>query len=85
MKALTEALKINSNVSTVVLQDNWMSPDAALLISEILRESNSLRILNLQECRLGVEGKMERNSVLAKLMFSTRCLATRASSFIRQR
>lgn len=60
MRGIADALKVNSNIKYLIFQDNWMSPEATILISEILRESNSIRVLNLKECRIGEEGLIEQ-------------------------
>lgn len=57
MRALAPALQTNTHVKTVILQDNWMSPAAVVLIGQILRDNNTITTLNLRECRIGDEGK----------------------------
>ncbi|XP_063919056.1 uncharacterized protein LOC135134339 isoform X2 [Zophobas morio] len=56
MRGITDALKVNSNIKYLILQDNWLSHEQCVLLSEVLRESNSIRVLNLKECRIGPEG-----------------------------
>lgn len=53
MRGIASALKVNSNIKYLNFEDNCMSPEATALISETLRESNSIRVLNLKECRIG--------------------------------
>jgi Ran GTPase-activating protein (RanGAP) involved in mRNA processing and transport len=57
MRGIADALKVNSNIKYLIFEDNWMSPEATGLIGDILRENNSIRVLNLRECRIGEQGK----------------------------
>lgn len=55
---------LNAQVERLILQDNWLSPESAFLISEMLTENNTIEYLNLRECRIGPEGiqKCENHS-----------------------
>lgn len=51
---------LNAQVERLILQDNWLSPESAFLISEMLTENNTIEYLNLKECRIGPEGTKMR-------------------------
>ncbi|XP_074035791.1 uncharacterized protein isoform X2 [Leptinotarsa decemlineata] len=56
MRALTECLKGNSYIETLILQDNWLDPYMTGLVTSMLEENSVLRVLNLRECRIGEKG-----------------------------
>lgn len=58
LRAICAALTINTYVKRLILQDNWTTPDGAFYLGEMLRENYTITVLNLRECRLGVEGKV---------------------------
>lgn len=49
---------LNIYVKKLVLQDNWMSPEGAYYVGEMMRENNTILTLNLRECRIGSEGNL---------------------------
>ncbi|XP_017768564.1 PREDICTED: uncharacterized protein LOC108556802 [Nicrophorus vespilloides] len=55
-KAICSTMMINNRVEHMILEDNWMTPDAVFWIGEMLRENNKVKILNMRECRIGPEG-----------------------------
>ncbi|KAF7281419.1 hypothetical protein GWI33_004799 [Rhynchophorus ferrugineus] len=65
IKALTEALKPNTHVQTLILQDNWLDVEMASLISDLLVENTILQDLSLQECRIGAEGAEKLGNALS--------------------
>lgn len=56
IEAISRALMLNTHVKSFVLQDNWLTPESAFLIGEMLTENNTITYLNLKECRIGPEG-----------------------------
>lgn len=55
---------LNSLVTRFILQDNWLSPEGAGLIGDMLTENNTLQYLNLRECRIGPEGKKLKQDIV---------------------
>lgn len=56
MKALSQTLKINEHVQNLIVQDNWLTEDQTKLLSNMIENNHSIRILNLRECRIGEKG-----------------------------
>ncbi|XP_048523137.1 uncharacterized protein LOC109542322 isoform X2 [Dendroctonus ponderosae] len=67
IRALTEAMKANSRVQTLILQDNWLSVEMAQMLSDMLEENISLLSLSLYECRLGEAGAQKLGEALSSL------------------
>ncbi|KAL1497564.1 hypothetical protein ABEB36_008503 [Hypothenemus hampei] len=67
IRALTEALKINSHVQTLILQDNWLTVEMTQMLSDMLVESTVLQYLSLRECRIGLEGAQRLGEILSSL------------------
>lgn len=56
MKAIAKALTLNTFVEELNLEENFLYPESAYYIEELLRENNTLKVLNMKECRLGPQG-----------------------------
>ncbi|XP_023022839.2 uncharacterized protein isoform X1 [Leptinotarsa decemlineata] len=69
MRALTECLKGNSYIETLILQDNWLDPYMTGLVTSMLEENSVLRVLNLRECRIGEKGAEKLNEALSGSQF----------------
>lgn len=49
-------MKANSHVQTLILDDNWLTPEMSQMICDMIGENTSLLELSLRECRIGEEG-----------------------------
>ncbi|XP_023311057.1 leucine-rich repeat-containing protein 74A-like [Anoplophora glabripennis] len=71
IQALTETLMINTHIKKLILQDNWLKVADTVMLSTMLEENSSIRILNLRECRIGQEGAEILNEALSSSQFLT--------------
>lgn len=42
------------------LEENFLNPQSAYCIEELLRENNTLKSLNMKECRIGQTGSNQK-------------------------
>lgn len=52
---------LNTYVKTLILQDNWMTTEAADFVGEMLGENNTIQYVSLKQCNLRHEGKTSTN------------------------
>ncbi|KAG5887107.1 hypothetical protein JTB14_000740 [Gonioctena quinquepunctata] len=71
LRAVTDTLKLNSYVEVLDLQDNFLDPYMTGLVSSMLEENTSLRIVRMRQCRIGVKGAEKFNDALSGSQFLT--------------
>ncbi|KAF2884693.1 hypothetical protein ILUMI_21490 [Ignelater luminosus] len=56
IRAIMDALSKNEFIKNLILEDNWLSPEACQKISDMLVVNKTIEYLNLRECRINPEG-----------------------------
>ncbi|XP_022899686.2 FERM domain-containing protein C-like [Onthophagus taurus] len=56
LRAITTALRGNTCVTELNLEENFMKPESVEYVAQMLIENEMLEVLNFRECRIGSEG-----------------------------
>ncbi|KAL0228888.1 hypothetical protein GEMRC1_013508 [Eukaryota sp. GEM-RC1] len=63
-RALAEALKVNSTITHIKLEDNSIGPEGARALAEILKVNSTITHINLEDNSIGPEGARALAEVL---------------------